>query len=468
MNAETNSAKITVTAYDVAVGNGDVFIEGRSYGTTELLGVSVSCGLLDEYAYAWDSETLYNDIAAAKRVIDMVEEVKKPYLDVLYKERVLEAEDAYAALTDDQRVLVYNVSGEKYFADLVKKGNKLFTEVENFAKAVDLGLITVLNGTYNSFSNEQKAYFEQAYPAEAEKYFAKRTAAEKDYTNELIAFTDGLTVYSEAQLKAMSGQQLSELFAAYSNAYEKYATLCTASLAKIDTAKFGAEARKVVKAYAEYVIGLADEAKLEIIVSSDKSVEELLALYVKYDGFNATYRENLEKKAIVKLLDEFAPEHAAKCCIVEYYLKNNGSYFRKHAVLALETEIENLKSLKAAGTNAFELAPRFDNVDSLLGKTDEKAVSNLGDYKTLKSETISELKSLLKSELPAMTKKLKSVNSDPKASGLDWENLKAEVAKYRDGIERLSVAQRTSILTEITSFRLAASRFDDNCSSYGA
>ena len=468
VNAESNFAKIIVMAYDVAVGNGDVYIDGRDYATTELLAVSLQYGLLDEYTFAWDSETLYNDIVAAKRVIDMVEAVKNPYLDVLYKERVLEAEDAYAALTAEQKVLVYDVSGEKYFADLIKKGNNLFTEVENFAKAVDLGLITVLNGTYNSFSKEQKAYFEQAYPAEAEKYFAKRTAAEKDYTDELIAFTNNLTVYSEASLKAMSGQQISELFATYTGVYEKYATLCTASLAKIDTAKFEAETRKVVKAYAEYVIGLSDKAKLEMVVSSDKSVEELLALYSKYDGFNAAYRDGIEKKAIVKLVDEIAPEYASKCYIVDYYLKYNGSYFRKHAVLAIEAEIENLKSLKASGANAFELAPRFDNVDALLEKTDSSAVSNLGDYKTLKNDSLSELKGLLKTELPAITNKLKAVNSDPKAGGIDWKGLNAEVAKYRDGIERLSITQKTSIATEITKFKIAASSFDKNYASYGA
>lgn len=468
VNAETNFAKIVVEAYDVAVGSGNVYIEGRDYAKTELLSVSLQYGLLDEYTFAWDSEKLYNDIVAAKRVIDMVETVKNPYLDVLYKERVLEAEDAYASLTDDRKVLVYNVSGERYFSDLVKKGNKLFTDVESFAKAVDLGLISVLTKTYNSFSQEQKDYFKQAYPAEAKKYFSRRTVAEKDYTDEVIAFTNGLNGYSEAALKAMSGREISELFAAHTNAYEKYVTLCAGSLANIDTAKFEAETRKVVKAYAEYVIALADKAKLEIIVSSDRSVEELLALYAKYDGFNSSYRESVEKKAIVKLIDEIAPEYAAKCYIVDYYLRYNGSYFRKYAVLALEAEIENLKSLKASGADAFELAFCFDNVDALLEKTDSSAVSNLGEYKTLKNESLSEFKNLLKSELPAMTKKLKSVNSDPKASGIDWNGLKAEVVKYRDGIERLSITQKTSILTEITSFKIAASSFDKNYASYGA
>lgn len=467
INAETNSAKIIVTAYDVAVGSGDVFIEGRDYATTELLTVSLQYGLLDEYTFAWDSETLYNDIVAAKRVIDMVETVKNPYLDVAYKERVFEAEDAYAALTADQKVLVYNVSDESYFSDLVKKGNNLFTEVESFAKAVDFGLIRTLNGTYNSFSKEQKAYFEQAYPAEAEKYFAKRTESEKDYTDELISFISNLTVYSEASLKATSGQQISELFAVYAGAYEKYVTLCTASLAKMDAAKFEAETRKVVKAYAEYVIGLSDKAKHEIIVASEKSVAELLALYAKYDGFNETYRDGIEKKAIVKLVDEIAPEYASKCYIVDYYLKTNGSYFRKYAVLAIEEEIKTLKSLKASGANAFELAPRFDDVDALLKKTDDSAVSNLGEYQTLKNDVLSELQKLLKAELPVITQKLKDVNSGPKASGIDWKGLNAEVAKYRDGIERLS-AKGISLTAEIIPFKIAASSFDKNYAKYGA
>ena len=129
---------------------------------------------------------------------------------------------------------------------------------------------------------------------------------------------------------------------------------------------------------------------------------------------------------------------------------------------------ERVKSLKASGADAFELAFRFDNIDALLEKTDSSAVSNLGEYKTLKNESLSEFKNLLKSELPAMTKKLKSVNSDPKASGIDWNGHKAEVVKYRDGIERLSVTQKTSILTEITSFKIAASSFDKNYASYGA
>ena len=107
-------------------------------------------------------------------------------------------------------------------------------------------------------------------------------------------------------------------------------------------------------------------------------------------------------------------------------------------------------------------------MDALLEKKDSSAVSNLGEYKTLKNESLSEFKNLLKSELPAMTKKLKSVNSDPKACGIDWNGLKAEVVKYRDGIERLSVTQKTSILTEITSFKIAASSFDKNYASYGA
>ena len=464
-DAENKTFNLYIDAYDVGVASGDVYIEGREYDTVRLLNLTLAKISADEYVFGWDIDKMYDDCLKAEEVMNATATISTASMREGYSGEVTRVKTLYAALTDDQKALCYAVSGENYYDKLISESEKLKKSVDDFAKTVDLGLIKILNSTYNKFTDEQKAYFASAHPDKYEKYIEKRVKNEADSAASVKAFAENVIVHTESDLDAMTNDEIYELFKTFANNYETICGLCDKSLEGIDLTNFYAELGAVVKAYAGKIGTLADNTKYEVQYADGLSVSELIALYNRVDGFYKKYADNFDEMKIWAKVTEIDPQLLIKCYLTEYYLKYNGSGFRKYAVLAVESEINALKELANGEYDETEYKTRIDNVETLKGLTDESAISNLNELGEIKTAFYEALAAKLKTEIPAVTEKMKTINNDASAEGIDWEGVHAEVTACSGKINLLSAEYKLKLTKEIAAFDIQKSKFEKNYSN---
>ena len=466
IDAENKTLNIYIDAYDVSVASGYVYIEGREYDTVRLLNLTLAKISADDYAFGWDLDKIYADYLKAEEVMNATATVSTASMREGYGDEVVAVKALYVALTDNQKALCYSISGEDYYDKLISDGEKLKKSVDDFAKTVDLGLVKTLNSKYNKFTDEQKAYFASAYPDKYAKYIEKRVSSEADSAAAVKAFADGVTVHTESDFDAMTNDEIFELFKTFAANYETICGLCEKSLEGIDLTNFYAELGVVVKAYAEKIGTFADETKYEVQYAEGLSSDELIALYERVDGFYKKYADDFDSMKIWTKVNEIDPQLLLKCYLAEYYLKYNGSGFRKYAVLAAEQEIAALKELAQGEYDEAEFKAKLGTIETLVGMTDESAISNMSDLDDLKTVFYSSLADKLKEELPVITAKMKEINANPEAEGIDWDDVDAEVKAYSEKINILTDKLKLKLTKEIAEFKVQKSAFDDNYFDY--
>ncbi len=378
------SMTIYIDAYDVSVGGGNVYIEGRDYEITRLFGLTVSAISADDYSFAWNIDKIYEDYLKAEEVIEEAEKIADVSIAKDYTANVNGAKARYEGLSDDQKSLCYNVSGTDYYEGLITESGKLIKAVEDFAGLAESGKISTLNSKYKAFTAEQRDYLSENYSAALETYIGRRVEDETGKVAALKTFIDGMQVHTDKEFDAMTDDEIYQLFNTFAVKYESINALCEKSQKSLDLEKFEGELNGVVETYVKKIGTLAENTKEEVLFSDNLTVEELLVLYNRVYGFERKYSSGFASKKIWSLVKEADPDFEVKCYLPEYYLRYNGSGFRKYAVLAIEKEIDALTELVKGEYDRDELSARMGNVDKLMGCTDKSAISNTDKLDVLK------------------------------------------------------------------------------------
>lgn len=466
ISEENKNLVVYIDAYDVTVGGGDVYIEGREYSVSRLIELTLSLNSAKDYSFGWNTSAIYADLERAEPVILAVNEIKNVSMSADYRSKVTAAKAAYDALTDSERALVHNVSGADYFDGLIAKSNALVSDVDAFAAGAETKTISALNSAYNKFTAEQLEYLESAHAEELAVYYSRRGESEAAKFATFKSYVSGMTVHTEEELSAMGDDEIYNLFKTLSTKYESYSSFSPVLKASEDFSAFLGEVELTAKVYAERIGDLAYDAKYSVMYCDGLSAEGLLELYAEYKDFNEKYVSAFSGKAIWDKVLSYNPSLDLDGYLVDYYLKYNGSGFRKYAVLAAESEIDVLKTLYGGSGVTDEVAEKVDVIDKLLALTDKTAVLNIKDFETIKSASLVAVKDALKTSLPVITEKLAAINANPDDPDIDWEATDAEVAVYRAQIDKLTSALKKEIEAEISAFKAEASDFDDNYFMY--
>ncbi len=467
VDIENGTVVLYADAYDVNVAAGKVYIEGREYDAVRLFSLALTGISADEYSFGWDIEKIYEDNLKAEEVINATATVAETSIRDGYKDEVNAVRALYLALTDDQKSLCYSVSGEAYYDKLISGSEKLIKAVDDFSATVESGKINTLNSKFNKFTDEQKAYFESAYADEYEAYIAKRVENEAEKAASLKTFAEGVTVHTESEFAAMSDSEIYNLFKTFATNYETLNGLCDKTLEGIDLTNFYAELSGVVNTYVEKIGSLAENTKYEVQYCDGLSADELTALYKRNVGFYKKYASDFVGKKIETRINETDPNFIVKCYLVDYYLQYNGSGFRKYAVLTAEQEIAALKEFAQGEYDVAEFETKLAKIEALISLTDKNAIANMEDLNDLKAAYYAVLAESLKTELPVITAKMKKINDNPEAEGIDWGGVDEEVRAYDAKIKSLTSEFKSTLESEIAEFKAQKSEFDDNIFDYG-
>ncbi len=462
---DLDSKKLTVyvDAYDVNFGAGKVYIKGKDYEISRLLYLSFSGISADDYSYDWDIGKIYEDCIKAEKVIESTDRIYEVSVLSGYVEDVGGVKALYEGLTNDQKLLCYNVSGAEYYDELIAKRSELIKAVDDFARLPESEKIGTLNAIYNNFNEEQLKYLSDTYPDFLKGYMDKRVKSEASSVASLKTFIDRMTVHTAEQFDEMSEADVYKIFNTFAGRYQTYASLCDESRKGLDEAKFKNELNGVVKAYICKIGALTENTKKEVLSSDGLSVDELLSLYDSVTNFDKKYFTNFKNKKIWNLVQQEDADLEVQRYLVQYYLLYNGCAFRKYAVSAIDEEINALTELAKGEYDEDELNRRVADIDKLMELTDKSAVSCMDKFNVLKASYYESIVGELKKSLPEITETMTRINADPQTVESDeWDSVYNEVKNYESMINLLADEYKERISTEIESFNDQKKDFYDN------
>ena len=178
----------------------------------------------------------------------------------------------------------------------------------------------------------------------------------------------------------MTDDELYEYFCKIETLNDNAAKLIAESVGDETRQKLATFTIAAVKAYVTRFATLAENAVNELKYTVG-TVDEMNALYAKYESFYATYGLAFSESVLKSEMDKVDDKFQAKCTFVSLYL-GNGYGFRKNAVTTIETAIDDI--VNNASYSDEEKRAIIGGIDALLENTDETAVRNLEAYNSFK------------------------------------------------------------------------------------
>ena len=178
----------------------------------------------------------------------------------------------------------------------------------------------------------------------------------------------------------MTDDELYEYFCKIETLNDNAAKLIAESVSDETREKLATFTLAAVKAYVTRFATLAENAVNELKYTVG-TVDEMNALYAKYESFYETYGSAFSESVLKAEMDKVDDKFQAKCTFVSLYL-GNGYGFRKNAVTTVENAIDDL--VNSTSYSDEEKQVIIEGIDSLLDLTDETAIRNFEAYNAFK------------------------------------------------------------------------------------
>ena len=382
ISVTTNDNGVTVLAIYVDVyqldGMESVCVDWKEYEIQRLLEIALPLCVSEsvgEYEYKWNIDSLLADNAEATTVIKAISELAELEISDEYLAKLEAAKAAYDALSENAVKLVYNAEDGEVFETYKADYDKCKKAVDDFAVECvkENGKITA----YNNFNAAQIEYFKTAYANAYATFIEKRTASEATAAETLKTAVAALET---VDLAAMTDEQLYEYFCKIETLNNNAARLIAESVSDETREKLATFTTSAVKAYVTRFATLAENAVDELKYTVG-TVDEMNALYAKYESFYETYGSAFSESVLKAEMDKVDDKFQAKCIFVSLYL-GNGYGFRKNAVTTVENAIDDL--VNSTSYSDEEKQAIIEGIDSLLDLTDETAIRNLEAYNAFK------------------------------------------------------------------------------------
>lgn len=382
ISVTTNDNGVTVLAVYIDVykldGMESVYADWKEYEIQRLLEIAIPLCVSEsvgEYEYKWNIDSILEVNAEATTVINAISELTELEIKDEYLAKLGAAKAAYNALSENAKKLVYNAEGGEVFETYKANYDKYKKAVDDFAVECvkEDGKITA----YNGFNAAQIEYFKTAYASAYATFIEKRTASEATAAEALKTAVEALETVDFA---TMTDDGLYEYFCKIETLNDNAAKLIAESVGDETRQKLATFTIEAVKAYVTRFATLAENAVNELKYTVG-TVDEMNALYAKYESFYETYGSAFSESVVKAEMDKVDDKFIANCCHVNLYLAN-GYGFRKNAVTTLETAIDDL--VNNTSYSAEEKQAIIEGIDALLEKTDKTAVRNLEKYDEFK------------------------------------------------------------------------------------
>lgn len=382
ISVTTNDIGVTVLAVYIDVyeldGMESVYADWKEYEIQRLLEIALPLCVSEsvgEYEYKWNIDGLLADNAEAMTVVNAISELAAVEISDEYLAKLEAAKAAYEALSENAVKLVYNAEDGEVFETYKADYDKYKKAVDDFAVECvkEDGKITA----YNGFNAAQIEYFKTAYASAYATFIEKRTASEATAAETLKTAVAALET---VDLAAMTNEELYEYFCKIETLNDNAAKLIAESVGDETRQKLATFTIEAVKAYVTRFATLAENAVNELKYTVG-TVDEMNALYAKYESFYETYGSAFSESVLKAEMDKVDDKFQAKCTFVSLYL-GNGYGFRKNAVTTIETAIDDL--VNNASYSDEEKQTIVEGIDALLENTDETAVRNLEAYNSFK------------------------------------------------------------------------------------
>lgn len=382
ISVTTNDSGVTVLAVYIDVyeldGMESVYADWKEYEIQRLLEIALPLCVSEsvgEYEYRWNIDGLLADNAEAITVVNAISELAAVEISDEYLAKLGAAKAAYDALSENAKKLVYNAEGGEVFETYKANYDKYKKAVDDFAVECvkEDGKITA----YNGFNAAQIEYFKTAYASAYATFIEKRTASEATAAETLKTAVAALET---VDLATMTDDELYEYFCKIETLNDNAAKLIAESVSDETREKLATFTLAAVKAYVTRFATLAENAVNELKYTVG-TVDEMNALYAKYESFYETYGSAFSESVLKAEMDKVDDKFQAKCTFVSLYL-GNGYGFRKNAVTTIETAIDDL--VNNASYSDEEKQTIVEGIDALLENTDETAVRNLEAYNSFK------------------------------------------------------------------------------------
>lgn len=376
---------LSVYTYDLAAN--EIYDENKEYDLVRLLALSLCDG--EEYTYGWDMKTLATDYDNSASVRELMTAITENYaLTAEYLADVQKAADAYNALSESEKAMVFNAFyvkrslfggatatflPEKLKADYEKDKK----DVDDFAASVESGKLTTLNYKYNKFTAVQLDYLASSHKSELAAYIAKRAESEADTKNSIIA---AIAEISEFDAEGATLDQLYDRVLELEKVYALIVKCLPETLEGVDLTEFNAQLDLAVSAYAAKLEETANayvEEMKDMAESCTLTPEQLIEKYETYDAFEDKYCTNVLKKSVGALITAKSPKIEDACYMVTLY---NG-YNRKGMVAAAAQVAEKaIDDLIGGEYDEETIQTKIELIETVLGYTDEANVSNYDKF----------------------------------------------------------------------------------------
>lgn len=375
---DIENGALTLNVDILNVGMDYVYNPNVEYDKSTLITLELKANeTLSDFGFDFESALANDEIAAAVRA--GISELNGVILTDDNSQKFADVKADYEALTEDQKLLVYNYENLSSYESQAKTAKE---NVDKFAASEDKK-----NYTFDNFTDAQKEYFVSAYAEAASAYFAARYESEKASVEEI----NGLINELDVDVENLSVEELIELIKKVSGIMTKIESLGEQSTVDVEIDKLNAAAENITGKYAEITIAEAEQILAELKEmdkafgewsSFNKSVDEMLKFYEDYSEFYAERCEELKNYKAWALIDANYPETSQYCIKVNYYIAT-GRGFKTGAA---KTVIDAINALDATTMTSEELTSAIEKIDSLIEIVeDEKAITNLEKLEQIKA-----------------------------------------------------------------------------------
>ena len=384
---ENAEGKPTLSVYTYDLAANEVYDENKEYDVVRLLALSLCDG--EEYAYNLDMKTLaaaYDNSASVRELMTAI--VENYALTAEYLGTVEQAADAYNALSESEKAMVFNAFyvkrslfggatatflPEKLKADYEKDKKA----AEDFAASVESGKLTSLNDKYDKLTAVQLDYLASNRKSELAAYIAKRVAGEADTKNSIIA---AIAAISEFDVEGATLDRLYDRMLELEKVYALIVKCLPETLEGVDLAGFNAQLDLAVSAYAAKLEERANAYVEEMkVMAYDCALtpEQLIEKYEIYSAFEGKYCTDMLKTSVGELIKAKSPKIEDTCYKVTLY---NG-YNRKGMVAAAAHVAEKaIDDLIGGEYDDQTIKAKIALIETVIGYTDEANVSNYDKF----------------------------------------------------------------------------------------
>jgi len=329
--------------------------------------------------FSFDFETALSDDALAAPIREGIAELNGVIYTTENAQKFADLKAAYEALTEDQKLLVYNYESLSEYEDSAKSDK---AAVDKFAASEEKK-----DYTFNNFTEAQKEYFVTAYADAANAYFATRYESEKTKVQEINKSINEL----DTNVENLTADKLIELIIKVSGIMTQVEGLSEQSALEVDTVKLNAAAKAITDKYAELLKAEAETLLAELKEmnqafdewsSFSKTVDEMITFYNKNSEF---YTERCDDLANYKAWELMVENHSdvLSCCMKANYYISSGRGFKAGAVKSI---IDAIDALDSTTMTTEQLTAAIEKIETLMEIVeDENAITNLEKLEEIKN-----------------------------------------------------------------------------------